>query len=125
MPSEPAPRLEGGEFFADVVFCRSRGGGGGSHGQEFQRCTFRRFKLPERRRSWVKLEDCMFTDCDLTRMVPRELAPRTGSDRDRGAAHLLACSPGVGWRGQPPPPRRQADATLTMPPRSRGPGDPP
>ena len=45
-------------------------------GREFQRCVFRRCKLPESRWARSKLEDCRFEDCDLTRMLPQELGLR-------------------------------------------------
>jgi uncharacterized protein YjbI with pentapeptide repeats len=42
-------------------------------GKEFVRCAFRNAKLQESRWSKVRLEDCAFEECDLTRMVPGDL----------------------------------------------------
>ncbi|MBL0171715.1 MAG: pentapeptide repeat-containing protein [Gemmatimonadaceae bacterium] len=42
-------------------------------GKEFERCTFRRCKLPESRWANARLEDCVFEACDLSRMVPRRM----------------------------------------------------
>src|SRR5205814_6996891 len=39
-------------------------------GKEFSRCTFRQLKLQESRWKGARLEDCVFEDCDLTRMDP-------------------------------------------------------
>ena len=42
-------------------------------GKEFERCTFRRCKLPESRWIRARLEDCVFETCDLSRMMPRTM----------------------------------------------------
>jgi fluoroquinolone resistance protein len=77
MPTDtPAPRLEDGDFFADVTFTGVALDAGDLSGKELQRCTFVRCKLPESRWARVKLEDCVFQGCDLTRMVPQGLALR-------------------------------------------------
>lgn len=39
--------------------------------KELYRCTFRGAKLAESRWSGVRLEQCVFEDCDLTRLDPR------------------------------------------------------
>ena len=43
-------------------------------GKELYRCTFRGAKLIETRWRRTRLEDCVFEDCDLTRMDPAGLA---------------------------------------------------
>lgn len=45
-------------------------------GKELCQCTFRNCKLQESRWGRTRLEDCIFEGCDLTGMVPRELAAR-------------------------------------------------
>jgi len=58
MPANFPPSLDRGDFFADVTFSALSLKAANLCGKEFQRCTFRRCKLPESR--WVesRLEDC-------------------------------------------------------------------
>jgi uncharacterized protein YjbI with pentapeptide repeats len=76
MPANPQPPLLDGDFFADEVFSDLALAAADLSGKEFARCTFRRCKLPESRWARTKLEDCVFEDCDLTGMLPHELALR-------------------------------------------------
>lgn len=82
MTTEPPPRLEDGDFFADVTFADLAIDSADLADKELQRCTFRRCKLTESRWGRVKLEDCVFEGCDLTRMVPRGLALRGVTFKD-------------------------------------------
>ena len=75
LPSTP-PRIEDGDFFAEVDFTELTLEAGDLSGKEFQRCNFWRCKFPESNWARCKLEDCVFEECDLTRMVPRGLALR-------------------------------------------------
>jgi uncharacterized protein YjbI with pentapeptide repeats len=76
MPSDPPPHLQTGDFFADTTFSELSLPGVDLSGKEFERCTFRRCKLPESRWVRAKLVDCAFEDCDLGRMVPKQLGLR-------------------------------------------------
>nr|AKP45389.1 pentapeptide repeat domain protein [Cystobacter sp. Cbv34]QQZ45545.1 CysO [synthetic construct] len=92
MPARSTPSLESGDFFADVTFSDLSIESADLSGKEFERCTFRRCKLPESR--WVRsrLEDCVFEGCDLLRMVPEKLALRSVTFKD---TRLM----GVDWSG--------------------------
>jgi fluoroquinolone resistance protein len=81
MPADAQPSLEDGDFFADVIFSDLALATADLSGKELARCTFRRCKLPESRWARTRLEDCVFEDCDLTGMVPQELALRGVSFR--------------------------------------------
>ena len=65
MPANFPPSLDRGDFFADVTFSALSLKAANLCGKEFQRCTFRRCKLPESR--WVesRLEDCKTPGCTV------------------------------------------------------------
>jgi len=82
MASNAPSDLQTGDYFADVTFSELSLPGVDLSDKEFERCTFRRCKLPESRWARAKLEDCAFEDCDLGRMVPQQLGLRGVTFRD-------------------------------------------
>ena len=82
MPASTTPTLENGDFFADATFSDLSIESASLSGKEFQRCTFRRCKLPQSQWVETRLEDCVFEGCDLLRMVPTKLALRSVTFKD-------------------------------------------
>ncbi|WP_437677691.1 pentapeptide repeat-containing protein [Sorangium sp. So ce131] len=82
MPPKPTPSLESNDSFADVTFSDLSMEAADLSGKDFERCTFRRCKLPDS--SWAKarLEDCVFEGCDLSQMLPEQLALRGVAFKD-------------------------------------------
>jgi uncharacterized protein YjbI with pentapeptide repeats len=68
--------LQTGDLFEDETFTGIDLPAADLREKEFQRCVFRRCKLPGSRWASSKLEDCLFEDCDLSRFEPRDLALR-------------------------------------------------
>ncbi|MBI5549504.1 MAG: pentapeptide repeat-containing protein [Deltaproteobacteria bacterium] len=66
-------QLESESSFDDAVFEGLELQGFDFSGKDFYRCTFRNVKLQESRWQRAGLEDCVFEDCDLTRMLPADL----------------------------------------------------
>lgn len=75
-PPPPAPSLQDDDFFAEVTFTDLTLEAADLSDKELQRCTFRGCKLIESRWGKTRLEDCVFEDCNLSRMVPQQLALR-------------------------------------------------
>src|SRR5512140_2772801 len=72
-----AERLLSADVFQDQTFADLALEAAELSGKDFLRCTFRGAKLPQSRWEGVRLEDCLFEDCDLSRLRP---APRTLTD---------------------------------------------
>jgi uncharacterized protein YjbI with pentapeptide repeats len=82
MPASTTPTLENGDFFADATFSDLAIESASLSGKDFQRCTFRRCKLPQSQWVETRLVDCVFDGCDLQRMVPKKLALRSVTFKD-------------------------------------------
>jgi uncharacterized protein YjbI with pentapeptide repeats len=66
-------------------------------GHEFVRCRFEKLVLQESNWQGVRLDDCEFDGCDLTRMQPKKMAAR-------GVAFTRCRLMGVDWSGLAPNP---------------------
>src|SRR5204863_210792 len=73
-PSQSRPFHE--DFHAEATFSDLALEAADLSEKEFQRCLFRRCKLPESRWVRARLEDCVFEECDLTRVAPQQLGLR-------------------------------------------------
>jgi uncharacterized protein YjbI with pentapeptide repeats len=69
-----ADRLLASDSFQDETFADLELEAADLSGKEFYRCTFRGVKLRQSRWEGARLEECVFEDCDLSRLRP---APRT------------------------------------------------
>jgi fluoroquinolone resistance protein len=69
-------RLASDQVLEDQVFDGLVAVGADLSGRELVRCTFRHAKLSETCWAAARMEDCLFEDCDLTRMQPAKLALR-------------------------------------------------
>ena len=74
--------LQSGDFFSDRTFADVSLEAADLRDKELQRCTFRRCKLPESRWARSKLVECLFENCDLSRMAPQELGLREVTFKD-------------------------------------------
>jgi fluoroquinolone resistance protein len=82
--------LVAGEAFADATFVGLDLGGFDFADKDFHRCRFRQVNLQESRWAGARLEDCVFEDCDLTRMLP-------GGVRAHGVSFKGCKLMGVEW----------------------------
>jgi|GEM_PF-331877 len=87
----PQPPFEG-DYFTDATFTDLDLSAADLTDKEFDNCTFRRCKLPESRWTRCVLEDSVFEDCDLSHMLPQQLALRGVTFRN---TRLV----GVAWKG--------------------------
>lgn len=92
MPISPPPPFEEGDLYADRAFEDLSLDSADLAGKEFQRCVFRRCKLPASRWTEARLEDCTFEQCDLARIVPTKILLRGVTFND---SRLM----GVDWSG--------------------------
>jgi uncharacterized protein YjbI with pentapeptide repeats len=70
----PADRLTTEDAFRDETFADLELEAADLGGKDFYRCVFRAVKLRQSRWEGARLEECVFEDCDLSRLRP---APRT------------------------------------------------
>src|SRR5512140_2697779 len=91
-----AERLLSADVFQDQTFADLALEAAELSGKDFLRCTFRGAKLPQSRWEGDRLEDCLFEDCDLSRLRP---APRTLS----GVVFRRSKLMGVEWSRIPNP----------------------
>jgi uncharacterized protein YjbI with pentapeptide repeats len=99
-------RLTAGDAFKDETFDGLELPAASLEGKEFSGCTFRNLKLAESRWDGARLEDCVFDDCDLTRLVPGQIALR-------GVEFRRCKMMGIEWVGLAPhPDMRFSDCNL-------------
>lgn len=85
------------DFFDGEVFFGVALSGADLAQKEFARCTFKQLTLVESDWGGARLDDCLFEDCDLTRMRPAKMAAR-------GVVFLNCRLPGSVWADLRPTP---------------------
>ena len=94
-PVDPSDRVRSCTSLEDETVVDRDLGGLDLAGKDFCRCRFVRVKLAETRWHGARLEDCVFEDCDLTRMQP--------GDAGLHDVRFLRCKlMGVSWERSSP-----------------------